>query len=110
MLNQYLPKEHPMYNKMPIELLQIAVDHYRFTGKTPSFGFLDTAEWQMCCPMPSDEPDYADEVAFYVNHRPDRPMRYFYSEAWGGSSGEWLDWISVEDAAKETRKYFAPLI
>jgi hypothetical protein len=99
-----------MYNKIPIELLQIAVDHHRKTGKTPSFCFLDTAEWQMCCPMPSDEPDYADEVSYFVNHKPDQPMRYFYSEAWGGSSGEWLDWASVEDAVNQTRKYFAPLI
>jgi hypothetical protein len=99
-----------MYNKIPISLLELAVAHHQLTGKIPLFCLLDTGEWQMCCPMPSDEPDYSDEVAYYVNHRPDQPMRYFYSEAWGGSSGEWLDWASVEDAVNQTRKFFAPLI
>jgi hypothetical protein len=94
------------YIALPPELLTIAAEHFAKTNIPALWLMPDTAEFQILCAIPQPhDPHYANEIAYYVRYSPDQPLHYFFSEAWGGSSGDWMPWVGVDDAIAKTEEF-----
>jgi hypothetical protein len=94
------------YIELPPELIAIAAEHFTKTAIPVRWIMPDTAGFQLNCAIPQpDEPNYHNEVSYYLRWTPDKPLRYFCSESWSGSGGDWMPWVSVDDAIAKTQEF-----